>query len=209
MIVKRFIIPLQSLLHDYLSLYNFPVQIFCGVVLEDFSKVSDIMINTMLDEKAFNSSIKKATAFGFWKDIAGSKFSDFSTPYDIKGATLMVAVKNPQVMQELIFNQKKLIDKINTYFLPLNIKINDIRYDYKIWNKINSDFVLKGDDSLSYYSKEEIEDIELSASENKELNKVTNTITNLSFLDEKLKEKYKNNIINSIKVKKIREKREV
>lgn len=172
--------------------------------MEQISTVSDILINSVFDKNGYSKSIKKATAFGFWKDICGSKFSKFSTPYDIKGTTLFVAVKNPQVLQELMFYKSKLLSKSKDYFSPLNITINDIRYDYKVWNKVNSDFEIKGDDSLFYYSKEEIEDVGLNNFEKEEISKVTDAISNLKFLDEKLKEKYSKNIINSIKAKKLR-----
>lgn len=172
--------------------------------MEQISTVSDILINSVFDKNNYSKSIKKATAFGFWKDICGSKFSKFSMPYDIKGTILFVAVKNPQVLQELMFYKNELLLKAKDYFSPLNILIDDIRYDYKVWNKINSNFKLEGDDSLFYYSEDEIEDVGLNNFEREEISKVTNAISNLSFLDDKLKEKYSKNIINSIKVKKLR-----
>lgn len=175
------------------------------MVLEQFTKISDILLDAVIDKKNYSQSIKKATAFGFWGDIAGSRFSKFSNPYDIKGTTLMVAVKNPQVMQELIFNQKKLLEKINDYFLPLNIKINDIRYNYKVWNSVNKNVELEGDDSLSYYSKNDIDGVLLNKNESEELSRVTDTISNMAFLNNELKESYTKNIINSIKAKKLRE----
>lgn len=89
--------------------------------------------------------------------------------------------------------------------MPVNIEIEDIRYDYKNWQKISAGTsYLKGDESLEYYSKEEIEEIELSEIEKEELKKATNTISNLTFLDEKLRNSMKRNIINSTKAKKIR-----
>ena len=174
------------------------------MVLEQISTVSDILLNSLFDKNAYSNSIKKATAFGFWKDICGSKFAKFSVPYDIKGGTLFVAVKNPQVMQELIFCKSALLTKIKDYFLPLNINIEEIRYNYQVWNKVNSDFIIEGDESLSYYSKEEVQEVALNKFEEEEISKVTNTISNLSFLDDKLKEKCSKNIINSIKAKKLR-----
>lgn len=173
--------------------------------MEQFSKISDILLETVFDKNAYASSIKKATAFGFWKNVCGSRFSNFSVPYDIKGATLFVAVKSPQVMQELIFYKANLLNKLKDYFLPLNIKIEDIKYDYKVWNKITTSSYLKGDESLSYYSKDEIEEITLNRFEEDELKKVTNTISNLSFLDENQKKKYSKNITDSLKVKKLRD----
>lgn len=171
----------------------------------DFNKISDILAQEVFDKSACTNSIKKAVAFSFWKNVTGAKFAKFSKPYDIKGKTLLVAVKSPAVMQELIFYQKELIEKLKNYFLPINIEIEDIRYDYKNWQKISAGTsYLKGDESLEYYSKEEIEEIELSEIEKEELKKATNTISNLTFLDEKLRNSMKRNIINSTKAKKIR-----
>lgn len=171
--------------------------------MAELSKISDILCNLALDEKNCSNSVKKATAFGFWKDICGSKFANFSIPYDIKGSTLVVAVKSPQVMQELIFNKTVILKKLENYFLPLNIKINDIKYDYKIWNRANSSIQLIGDETLTPFSKNEIENISLDIHENAELKKVTDTISNMAFLNNEQKNKYMENIINSIKAKKI------
>lgn len=171
----------------------------------DFNKVSDILAEEVFNKNACLGSIKKAVAFGFWKNICGEKFAKFSKPYDIKGKTLFVAVKNPAVMQELIFYKSALLGKLKNYFLPVNIEIEEIRYDYKNWQKIaTGESYLKGDDSLEYYSNEEISKIELSVNETEELKKVTNTISNLTFLDEKLRESMKRNIVTSAKAKKIR-----
>ena len=173
--------------------------------MEQISKISDILIEELFEKNACSNSIKKATAFGFWKNVCGPKFAKFSLPYDIKGNTLFVAVKSPQVMQELIFYKKELISKLSDYFLPLNIKIDEIRYDYKIWNKTVSNHFFKGDESLFYYSSEDVKSVELNKFEKEEVLKVTNTISNTSCLNNGLKEKYVNNIINSIKAKKLRE----
>ncbi len=172
--------------------------------MEQLSKISDILIESVVNKKTYSSSIKRATAFGFWNNIAGAKFSSFSMPYDIKGKTLFVGVKNPQVMQELIFYKDVLLKKINDYFLPLDIAIEEIRYDYKVWNKLNAKEQIPYDDTLSYYSEDEIQEVYLTKQEKEELEKVADTISNLSCLNDKLKEKYAQNIINAIKVKKLR-----
>ena len=177
--------------------------------MEQISQISDIIMDAILTKNSYSKSIKMATAFGFWSDICGSRFSKFSQCYDIKGNTLFVAVKNPQVMQELIFCKDKLLSKINDYFLPLDIKIEEIRYNYKVWNNLSQPSYIRGDESLSYYSEKEINDVPLNRVEQEELNKVTNTISNLNFLDDKLKEKYQKSILNSVKAKKLREQEEV
>lgn len=110
-------------------------------------------------------------------------------------------------MQELIFYKTMLLEKIKNYFLPLNMTVEDIKYDYKIWNKVVSrNTCLTGDDSLEYYEEEEIKEIPLNKFEEEEIKKVTNTVSNLAFLDDKHKDEMKKNIINSLKVKKIRKK---
>ena len=117
----------------------------------EFNKISEILDEQVFNKNACLASVKKAVAFGFWKNITGPKFAKFSKPYDIKGKTLLVAVKNPAVMQELIFYKATLLEKIknddlynialtmsdyasesiradnkNEYILyDLNLKIND------------------------------------------------------------------------------------
>lgn len=171
----------------------------------EFNKISEILDEQVFNKNACLASVKKAVAFGFWKNITGPKFAKFSKPYDIKGKALLVAVKNPAVMQELIFYKATLLEKIKNYFSPINIEIEEIRYDYKNWQQVSvGTSYLKGDESLEYYSKEEIEEVKLGKYEEEELQKVTNTISNLTFLDEKLRNSMKKNIINSAKAKKIR-----
>ena len=171
----------------------------------DFNKISDILAEEVFDKSACTNSIKKAVAFSFWKNVCGAKFAKFSKPYDIKGKVLYITVKSPSVMQELMFYKNILLEKLKNYFLPVNIEIDEIRYDYKNWKTISTGAsYLKGDESLEYYSKEEIGNVKLSQSEEEELEKATNTISNLTFLDEKIKNSMKKNIINSIKAKKIR-----
>lgn len=172
--------------------------------MEEFSKISDILNDAVFDKNAYASSMKKAVAFGFWKNICGSRFSNFSVPYDIKGSTLYVAVKNPAVMQELIFYKNNLLSKIKDYFLPLNVRVEDIRYDYKVWNKVTASSVLNGDESLREYDEEEIDEVPLLPYEKAELSKVTDTISTMPFLNGIQKERYSKNIINSIKVQKLR-----
>ncbi|MCD8024804.1 MAG: DUF721 domain-containing protein, partial [Candidatus Gastranaerophilales bacterium] len=101
--------------------------------MKEIEKISDILSENVFGKNTspVSFSIKKAVAFSFWKDVCGARFANFSFPYNIKGQTLFVTVKNPQVMQELIFNKAMIIAKLKNYFLPLNIKVEEIRYDYK------------------------------------------------------------------------------
>ncbi len=196
----------------------------------NFSKVSDILHDMatgnseneddryvkkfhkspfILDDKTMSKCVKKTVAFGFWQNICGSRFSKFSIPYDIKGNTLLVAVKNPQVMQELIFCKSILLPKIQDYFLPLDIHIEDIRYDYKSWNYVSKPSEFKGDDSMCEYEDFELDEVEFTLDEMEEISKLTDVVSNLSFLDPSQKERYSKNIINSIKANKLRKREEI
>jgi len=171
--------------------------------MNSFSKISEILGSEALNKHAKDFAIKKSVAFGFWKNITGARFSKFSAPYDIKGTTLFVSVKNPQVMQELMLYQDMILSKINNYFLPLDISINSIRYTYKNWNRINSSVVLNGDDTIRVLEDNEIEEVALESFEREELKKVTNTISKMDFLSTKLKTKYLKTMENSLKARKI------
>ncbi len=172
--------------------------------MNQLANISDILNDAVFDTANYKNSIKKAVAFSFWKNAAGAKFAGFSLPYDIKGKTLMVAVKNPQVMQELLFYKAELTAKLKDYFLPLDILIEDIRFDYKVWNRYTSKNILEGADNPDYYEEDDINSVVLNRFERDEISKVTDSISKLTFLDDKLKEKYEKNIINSLKVKKLR-----
>ncbi len=173
--------------------------------LNQFVKISDILNEAAFDKALCESSMKKAVAFGFWKNVCGKKFFDFSYPYDVKGKTLFVAVKNPQVLQELMFCKKEIISKLSAYFLPLNITIEDIRFDYKNWRRVVlSSSYLEGDENTRDIFDDELDEVSLSINEKVELSKVTDTISNFPFLDANQKERYSKNIVNSIKAKKLR-----
>ena len=150
---------------------------------KDFSKLSDILNESVLTVnkeswrfgQAFDKSMSCCMLFKFWKNVAGKKFEKLSIPYELKGATLFVSVMSPAVIQELSFFKKELIEKYAPYAEGLNLKITDIRFDYKNWSVIKASFGENNSDSKAfdtdipdYYTQKDYETIGLDNIEEEE-----------------------------------------
>ncbi len=143
--------------------------------------------------------IKQSTVFSFWSDIAGKKFKDLSIPYLIKGSNLYVAVKSPVILQELSLNKKLLINKVNSYSLPLGIKIVNIVFDYKKFDEINfSKMDNLIEDRPLWYSNCELEKVNLDKDFEQ---KILNSISKIKFLDASQKQKLAKKIFLTYKAK--------
>ncbi len=135
-----------------------------------------------LDNDKMRSVIKHSTIFSFWSDIAGRKFENLSVPYAIKAGVLYVAVKSPVISQELLLNKKLLINKLNSYSLPLGIEIKDILFNYKKFDEFSSvktdEFV---EDKPVWFDEDELNKISLDTACEKE---ILASISKISFLND-------------------------
>ncbi len=183
---------------------------------DEFSKISDILNESAHTHKGFGQAFEKSKTcnmfFSFWKNIVGKKFEKLSIPYELKGSTLFVSVISPAVIQELSFFKKDIIEKCMPYADGLNLKITEIRFNYKNWtsikastsNKQNSDSSFDKD-VPDYYTDKDYETIGLDNNEETEFNKLKETISKVESLPPHLKEKMYNNVLNQYKAKKLRD----
>jgi len=175
----------------------------------DFSTISDILKESVLKAN-FGQALDKCMLFGFWKNVVGKKFANFSLCYDLKGTTLYVSVSNPAIIQELSFFKADIIKKFEPYADGLNLKIKDIRFDYKNWHHLKN--LLNADnletafdiDVPDIYTQKDYDSIGLDNIEEQEFNKLKEIVDNIEFLTDELKQKLYNNALNKYKAKKLR-----
>lgn len=185
---------------------------------KDFSKLSDILNESVLADKKLGQAFEQGMSFGmsfsmflnFWKNIVGKKFEKLSIPYDIKGRTLFVSVISPVILQELSFFKADIIKKAAPYAEGLNFKINDIKFDYKNWQSVKNG--TKGEnpskafdtDIPDYYTDEDFETIGLDNNEEKEFEILRKTINDIEFLPASVKTNMYKNAMNQYKAQKLR-----
>lgn len=184
---------------------------------DEFLKISDILDTSVRTFNRFGQAFEKSKTcsmfFSFWKDVVGKKFEKLSIPYELKGSILFVSAVSPAVIQELNFFKKEIIEKYTPYAEGLNLKLTDIKFDYKNWASIKSQ--MQGDlkssktfdtDTPDYYTEKDYETIGLDNSEEADFKKLKNTLENVKSLPPYLKEKMFNNALNQYKAKKLRQK---
>lgn len=173
----------------------------------NFSKISDILNESVLTSRKFGQAIDKCMFFGFWKNIVGKKFEKISIPYDFKGAILLVSVMSPVVLQEMSFFKKDIIEKCAPYAEGLNLKVLDIKFDYKNWLSVKNasgTFDLSDTNSAEFYNEEDIAAVNLEPGEEERFKELKASILNIEFLPENLKEKIFNNALKQYKAQKLR-----
>ena len=172
----------------------------------NFSKISDILNESVLANQKLGQAFDKCMLFDFWKNVVGKRFEKFSVPYDLKGAVLFVSVSSPAIIQELSFYKADIIKKYAPYAKGLNFKIVDVRFDYKNWGNIK-----KGGQSDAFdvdtpdvYSEDDFEGVILDEQEESEFKQLQKNISDIDFLPETLKEKTYTNAKKSYKAQKLR-----
>lgn len=177
----------------------------------DFSKISDILNGSVLNSGRFGQALEKSMScgmlFSFWKNVVGKRFEKLAIPYDLKGTTLFVSVMSPTVLQELSFFKADIIQKYAPYAEGLSFKISDIRFDYKNWYSIKNTGKASeafDTDMPDYYTDKDFETVNLNNSEEEEFLKLKETVANIDFLPETIKEKMYNNAVKQYKAQKLR-----
>ncbi|GBF22970.1 hypothetical protein tpqmel_0374 [Candidatus Gastranaerophilus sp. (ex Termes propinquus)] len=173
---------------------------------EDFTLLSDILENSLPNSAKFKYALKQSTFFGFWGQIVGKKFATSSIPVNISSSKLYVACQNAYVLQELSMFRRELLEKIAIYSEPLGLCIGEIVFSTSSWRNC----ILENgqnDEAVSVdYTESELDSMALGVDEISELEAVRENVDKLTFLPSVMREKYYNNIVNSLRAKKLRDK---
>lgn len=152
-------------------------------------------------EGKMGAVMKHSTIFSFWNNIVGAKFANFTKPYAIKGNKIYVTAKSPVIVQELNLYKTKILKNINSYSLPLGIKIVDIIFSYKNYSVSSPIENNQIEDKPVEISKEALNQVKIDSNLQKEIKK---HIEKIDFLNEKQKEKFADKIISTYQAKTIR-----
>ncbi len=168
---------------------------------EGFETIGEIFGNSVFGTADFSRISKQITLFSFWGNVVGEKFIKNSKPYSYKFKKLFVSCKNSFVAQELLMYKKEILKKASVYANALELEIKDIVFEYKNWREEKKDTQI--DESLNfYYDKNDLEKIQLNEVE---ISSIKENIDRIDFLNEIQKEKYLNDILNNLKVQKIKQ----
>lgn len=148
--------------------------------------------------------MRESVFLSSWFDIVGFRFKNTTKAVMLKQngniTTLIVAVKSPIFSQELFLFKKDLLKKAETYSTPLNLKIDDIYFDAKLWSRCNEDSLFSQKESDITYLKEPKEkdliNIEVPSSI---LYDIDNSVNQANFADENLKIRMKKMMLKDVK----------
>lgn len=98
----------------------------------------DSIIETMLGSSEMKKAITRNNLYKFWGKVVGEKFAKVSIPYGMApNNTMVIACKNAIVAQELLLMKNEIVENLNPYIKSLHLKITDLRFDPKKWEKEN------------------------------------------------------------------------
>ncbi len=72
-----------------------------------------VTIDKMLRRYGIDNAIAQTNALNIWSDVVGATVSKNSTPEKVEHGVIIVKVSTPTWRQELYFQKKEIIDKIN------------------------------------------------------------------------------------------------
>ena len=111
------------------------------ILYSKFESVGDILSELKKKLKPKQQS-KVMTLFLAWGEIAGNKIAQFSRPVGLsKDKTLIVACKNSMISQELYLNKPRILKSVQFYAQNLQLKVEDVCFSHKIWEKYNKEEV--------------------------------------------------------------------
>lgn len=99
----------------------------------DFDSIQEIISNLDL---TYNKSEEenKQKFFEEWKEIVGDKIASVSKPVEINDKNILtILCANSFAANELFLSKNKLLIIMEERLKTLNLKISDIRFDYKNW----------------------------------------------------------------------------
>lgn len=109
------------------------------ILYTDFKGVDSLIADMLKDDDVLQKAMKRANLYSFWAKVVGKPFDKKSKPYGMAGkSTMIVACENAVVAQELTLRKKQIIKKLTPYVKPLNISLEDIRFDIKRWSTVNN-----------------------------------------------------------------------
>lgn len=165
----------------------------------NFDKLGDIL-SGVAKQAGVNLGISQIALFQLWPEVVGVRFKKNTKAIKVNGKILTVATKSPTVTQELSMFKADILKKLDTMTKNLDIKIEEIIFNHKIWNEINQKAEAKQEVQYRRYlpapTDFDIEQIEIPQNIKTDIEKSFEHTHNLS---EEMKEKIITTIVNDIK----------
>ncbi|MEI8377031.1 MAG: DUF721 domain-containing protein [bacterium] len=165
----------------------------------NFDKLGDVL-SSVAKQSGMNFGISQIALFSLWAEVVGVRFKKNTKAIKINGKTLTIATKSSTVTQELSMFKADILKKLENMTKNLDIKIDDIIFNHKIWNEINKASEKTEDVQYRKYlpapSDFEVEQIEIPQNIKEDIEKSFENTQNLS---EEIKQKIVKTIINDIK----------
>lgn len=165
----------------------------------NFDKLGDIL-SSVAKQSGLDSGISQIALLNLWSEVVGSRFKKNTKAIKINGKILTIATKSSTVTQELSMFKADIIKKFDAMTKNLNIKIEDIIFNHKIWSEVNKEAVKKEEIQYRRYlpapSDFDIEQIEIPQNIKEDIEK---SFENTQNLTEEVKQKIVQTIIKDIK----------
>ena len=84
-------------------------------------RIGDVLANVMA-RRGYENQQSSEELEATWLQAAGQKLAGVSRPGSLRRGTLEIVVKNSLALQELTFQQKKILRDLNTAYSPKTIK---------------------------------------------------------------------------------------
>ena len=108
---------------------------FKKIRYSDFVSIEEVMSSIEFKYDS-NEREKKEKFFDDWENIVGEKLAKVSKPIDITDKNvLLISCMNSFVANEMFLLKKDILTIMEEDLKKLNLKIEDIYFDYKSWKK--------------------------------------------------------------------------
>lgn len=165
----------------------------------NFDKVSDVLSQVM-KQSGIDVGISQIALFNLWSEVVGKRFLKTTKAIKLHGKTLTIATKSPSVTQELVMFKADILKKLSMLTQNLDIKIEEIAFNHKIWAEINKTSEKKEEFEYRKYlpapKDGDIAQIELPQSIKEEIEKSFENTENIS---DEMKQKIIKTISDDIK----------
>ena len=169
----------------------------------DFNSLGSVM-NEIVQNSNLKLGVKKATLFKFWNKVAGKKFEKYSKIESLNAdGLLVVSCANAAVSSELLLFKTDILKKINTFAIPLELEVKDIKFSHKMWknnSQIETSFTQADVNphklDLSDYNPNDI------VLDEEEVKSIRLNIDSNTFATQQQRDRIFNAIINDLKIQK-------
>ncbi len=165
----------------------------------NFDKLGDILM-TVAKQSGLDAGISQTVLLNIWSETVGNRFKSTTKAVKIHNKILTIATKSPAVTQELSMFKTDILKKIQILTKNLDLKINEIIFNHKIWNEINKTGEEKTEFLYRKYlpapSNADLARIELPSNI---IEEVENSLVGTENLSEEIKQRMIKTVLNDIK----------